>query len=112
MRLQIKWFRFALLALVIALLSIHLIYKMTHCRANGLARSEALIIADRKLKTEFRGSFLSSEFTLEKERFENYDKSWVFTYRARNCKVDIVIDNCGVSDVGGMTEGCIPAGSR
>lgn len=106
MRMQMKWIAWALVVLVLLSIGVYFVDRMTRCTANGLARGDALRIADEKLKTKFKGEKLTNEFLLVSEQFES-DKSWLFTYRAKDCTVAIIIDKCGVADIGGISKACI-----
>ena len=112
MRRQIKWTVCAFAALALILLGIYVFYIATRCSENGVARDDAKKIATEQLKLKFSKNALSNDFILEKEEFDAVDKSWIFTYRARDCTVAIIIDKCGVADVGGMSEGCLPTRER
>jgi|SRR5882762_11690764 len=99
----LKWFGvFCVIALL--LFGIHVYDRMTHCTGKGLERKEALRIANEKLKIDFRGN---EEFSLEKDQFEADRGWWTFTFRLKECTVKIIIDNCGASDIGGITEACV-----
>lgn len=107
MQLQkIKWIVYVFIALVLIALGLYFTGIKKHCKAEGLSREEALKIANWKLGIQFRASTLLRQFKLAAEQFES-DKSWTFTYRADDCTAYIIVDKCGVTDVGGLSEGCI-----
>lgn len=107
MRLSIKkWRVFIFVASVLFVLSIYLIDRERRCKTNGLSRDEALEVANWKLGIQFRNSPLLHQFKLTSDQFES-DKSWIFTYHAEGCVTYIIIDKCGVADVGGLSKGCI-----
>ena len=78
-----------------------------NCTAHGLARDQALAIGVQKLETKFTDHPLHSEFKLAEEQFDPSDSSWMFSFRANACVVAIIIDKCGVSDIGGLSKSCL-----
>jgi len=92
-----------LLAGIVFLVGIYFSDKAIRCSKNGFTRSDVIKIANEKLEIDFNAYFL-----LKDEQFDNDDKSWNFTYSVEDCVVNVIIDRCGVSDVGGITEGCFP----
>lgn len=107
---RLKWITLALMALVLLISTLYIVDRITRCTTNGLARNDALKIADKKLKIQFRDHPSLDNFVLVGEQFD--DKSWMFTYQFKDCVVDIIIDRCGVADVGGLSEGCDMRGQK
>lgn len=64
------------------------------------------MVAAEKLHTQIK-RYDTKDFALESAKLQNGD--WMFTYATRDCTVDIIIDKCGVADVGGMTKECLAA---
>lgn len=79
--------------------------KAKRCEANGYTRENANKIAMKKLEIDFNNF---SSFMLKNEQFDEYDKNWMFTFKNDGCNVDVIVDKCGVSDIGGLTENCFP----
>jgi hypothetical protein len=79
------------------------------CGGIALSREEALRRATAQLKYINRKNTLGT--TLPKLAEEQYDpkqQTWIFTFRSNTCTVDIVVDRCHGTDVGGLSEGCKP----
>jgi hypothetical protein len=81
----------------------YFIEKAMRCKEDGFTREGATEISIRKLETDF-----SLPFSLKKELFNDKDKSWMFTYQEGDCIVDVIVDRCGASDIGGLTGECMP----
>lgn len=94
--------------IAIFLFGIYIYDKIIRCNNNGLSRENAIKISNIKVENDFRDQLSFKELILEKEYFDDSDKSWIFTYRIKDCIIDCVVDKCGVCDIGGITEGCIP----
>ncbi|RZI77647.1 MAG: hypothetical protein EOP38_28395 [Rubrivivax sp.] len=73
------------------------------CSSGGLDRDDALKIAKERLE-DLEKRYGTKEFVLKASEKESTD--WLFTYEFKGCTVDIIIDKCGVADVGGMSSGC------
>lgn len=107
MRLQkVKWIMFVFIALTLLVFGIHFTDRAIHCKMDGLSRDEALKVANWKLGIQFRKSALLYQFKLTAEQVES-DKSWIFTYRTDDCVAYIIVDKCGVTDVGGLSKNCV-----
>lgn len=102
---RIKRLALVLIVPVLILAIVYIADRMIRCTTKGLSRNDAVKIADKKLKTQFRNNPSVDEFVLVAEQFDN--RSWMFSYQLKDCYVDIIIDRCGVADVGGLSEGCI-----
>ena len=95
------------LLLILAICSVHFVDRMIHCNANGLSRDEALSIANWKLSIQLeKNPDLLKNAKLVSEQLEQ-DRSWLFNYQSSACSVSIIVDSCGVADVGGLTDGCM-----
>jgi hypothetical protein len=102
----LKWFAFALGLLALSLIGIYLFDRMARCTTNGLAREDALKVANKKLNIDFKENS-SDKFVLDKEQFETDTGVWIFSFRTKECTVMVDIDSCGASDIGGITESCV-----
>lgn len=86
-------------ALVIGLLNDY----WWRCSSDGLSREDALKFANEKLSIQEK-KYSTTEFTLKSAQKDGSD--WTFVYSAKDCTIDIIINKCGVADVGGLTRGC------
>jgi hypothetical protein len=93
-----------ILAIAVLLFGAYIINNGVRCKKSGLMRDKAIEIAYDKLKIEFK----KAGFLLKNEQFEDSDKSWLFTYHEGDCVVDVIIDRCGVSNIGGLSAKCQP----
>ena len=94
-----------LIGFVLLTATAHVLDRMIACTANGLTRDAALKISNDKLKIHLRSK--APDFALVESQFDTFKKWWTFSYRYRDCNIDIIVDECGVSDVGGLTEECV-----
>lgn len=90
-------------ALVCALVGVVLHDYWWRCSSDGLSKEAALTIANEKLSNQDK-QISTDHFVLKSAQKEGSD--WLFTYSAENCTLDIVINKCGVADIGGMTQSC------
>ena len=109
----IQWALIIIIGVAILFISMEFLWRETNCKAEGWERNAALEHADEKLKVTFESPAYSfdekvalEDFVLVNEQF-SYGL-WSFSYRAKDCFVDIIIDKCGISDIGGMSDACIP----
>ena len=77
--------------------------KTIRCKKTGLTHKNAIKVAIKKLQVDFK----KVSFSLKDEAFDNNDKIWILTYHAGDCVVDVIVNRCGASDIGGLTEGCL-----
>lgn len=107
----IKWtvILFALTALIF--ICLEYIWRATNCKEGGWDSHNALIHANDKLKGTlesaphlFKKDLFFNDFTVSSKLFQSPD--WIFTFSSKSCFIDIIIDQCGASDVGGISEGC------
>ena len=95
----------ALIVVGLLIIGLLILDNFVRCKVNGLVRDDAIKVADRRLKTKFKGHYLENSFVLQSEQLED-DKSWLFVYTGKDCVVGIIIDKCGVADIGGWSKGC------
>ncbi len=88
-------------------ITVYLVDIKLRCHDNGLMQEAAEKIANRRLGVAFNKKKAHEAFTLQNVQWQEEDHSWMFTYKSGECEVVIVIDNCGVADVGGVSEACI-----
>jgi hypothetical protein len=91
-------------AIAVLLVGGYFLNNEIRCKESGLSRDKAVEIANEKIKIEFN----EVGFLLKNEQFEDSDKSWLFTYHTGDCAVDVIVDRCGVSDIGGLSVKCQP----
>ena len=101
-----KVFFYLLVPFVIAGLlgAVYFVDRVIRCKENGLTYNNAFKVANEKLKVDFNNH---SSFELKDKEFDSSDKHWRFIYTSGDCSVSIIVDNCGVSDIGGFSKGCI-----
>lgn len=96
-----KWL-LGVFALVIVFISVGFIDHCVRCKADGLSHTEALKLANWKIDQQFKKN--QPSIKLINERFEN--KVWFFEYQDKNCITDLIVDQCGVIDNGGVSSEC------
>lgn len=74
------------------------------CSTNGLSKDAALAVASEKLFS-LKKRYSNQLFVLVAS--QEIDGEWIFRYTGKDCIVDIVVDKCGVTDVGGLNQACI-----
>lgn len=99
-------------ALIVVLVALSLlgfyVYDRVHrCTLHGVPRKAALPVAEIKLRVTLANYPSVAEFKLIREQFDKTDDTWVFDFQENDCEVSIIIDKCGVSDVGGLSKGCL-----
>jgi len=92
---------------LVALLTLALIFSLEFfkCDVEGVNGKQALAIANERLLVKFDKHRLERNFKLEKY-LQDDQLNWSFYYRAEECSVIIIVDSCGVADIGGMSLGC------
>ncbi|MDD0837951.1 hypothetical protein PSQ40_05135 [Curvibacter sp. HBC61] len=73
------------------------------CSSGGLSRDFALAIANEKLSAQEK-KYQTAEYSLK--AILHHGDDWMFTYEVKDCTIDIIVNKCGVADVGGLTRGC------
>jgi hypothetical protein len=100
-----KWLYLAFGVLITFVVCVHYVDRMLRCKADGLSRDEALVIANWKLGIQIKDSDLLRRFKILSDQFES-GKVWSITYQAEDCLIIINVDKCGVTDIGGLSRGC------
>lgn len=86
---------------MLLLATVYFIDETIRCSSNGQKRIDAIKYSNKLLEVTFN----NHPFSLQSEQFDNFNKTWVFTYIGI-CTVDIIVDKCGVVEIGGLTKGC------
>ncbi len=69
------------------------------CSSTGLDEQVARNIAEEKVKRY-------GQANLALQYFQKDGSDWTFSYAGKDCIVHIVVDRCGIADIGGQTHRC------
>ena len=92
--------------LFLALLSFLLADYVWNCYVVKVNKEEAIHIAEKYAESLSDSLDIKNPLVLRSKKNSENQNLWNFRFTSEACTVDIIIDDCGSSDIGGITHGC------
>lgn len=105
MRMRLRQISLVILAIGAIGPLIFFVADRMRCEKQGLTRESALRVASDRLFVHLKGGQLQGALKLTSAEQDD-DLSWMVRYQADGCLITIIVDRCGVADIGGLTKGC------
>jgi hypothetical protein len=107
MKRKVKW----ILAIVIVVLAIIGVFlqEERRCKKDGFEYKEAELNANKRLNYLAK-NYIFENMIIKSTIKSDYDKNWTFAYIDNaKCEVMINVDECGATDVSGVSNSCVSA---